>query len=167
MLINIYGQSVSLRHFPITPTQQKILTPHVMWTLAAKAWCDMPEPSCFETAQCALLDMQPTSTVTLNFPLVFFSTFEPMNITPHWVMQLNGVSKLYDSASSSNEPSLYICPVSNVLGSVPLIPCFLAGKKMLYNIFKCYLANCFCYITLLFNDFIEHNVVTSYIAYFI
>ena len=44
-------------------------------------------------------------------------------------MQRNGVPMLYDSASSSNEPSLYICPVSNVLGRVPLIPCFVAGNK--------------------------------------
>ena len=44
-------------------------------------------------------------------------------------MQRNGVPMLYDTASSSNEPSLYICPVSNVLGRVPLIPCFVAGNK--------------------------------------
>ena len=36
---------------------------------------------------------------------------------------------LYDSASSSNEPSLYICRVSNVLGRVPLMSCFVAGNK--------------------------------------
>ena len=36
---------------------------------------------------------------------------------------------LYVSASSSNEPSLYICRVSNVLGRVPLMPCFVAGNK--------------------------------------
>jgi len=36
---------------------------------------------------------------------------------------------LQGSASSSNEPSLDICPVSNVLGSVPLMPCFIAGNK--------------------------------------
>ena len=46
-------------------------------------------------------------------------------------MQSNGVLMLYDTASSSNEPSLYICSVSNVLGSVPLIPCFLASNKHL------------------------------------
>ena len=61
--------------------------------------------------------------------LVFFNTFEPINITPHSVMQRNGVPMLYDTASGSNEPSLYICPVSNVLGSVPLLHCFIAGNK--------------------------------------
>jgi len=65
----------------------------------------------------------------MELSLVFFSTFEPINITPHSVMQRNGVPMLYDTASGSNEPSLYICPVSNVLGRVPLIPCFIAGNK--------------------------------------
>ena len=36
---------------------------------------------------------------------------------------------LYDTASGSNKPSLNICPVSNVLGCVPLIPCFIDGNK--------------------------------------
>ena len=44
-------------------------------------------------------------------------------------MERNGVPTLYDTSSSSNKPSIYICPVSNVLGSVPLIPCFVAGNK--------------------------------------
>lgn len=61
--------------------------------------------------------------------LVYFSTFEPINITPNSIMQRNGVPMMYDTASSSNLPSLYICPVSNVLGRVPLIPCFIAGNK--------------------------------------
>jgi len=65
----------------------------------------------------------------IELSLVFFSTFEPINITPNSVMQRNGVPMLYDSASSSNEPSLYICRVSNVLGRVPLMPCFVAGNK--------------------------------------
>ena len=51
----------------------------------------------------------------MELSLVFFSTFEPINITPHSVMQRNGVPMLYDTASGSNEPSLYVCPVSNVL----------------------------------------------------
>ena len=36
---------------------------------------------------------------------------------------------LYDSASSSNEPSLYIFRVSNVLCSAPLIPFFVASNE--------------------------------------
>ena len=65
----------------------------------------------------------------MELSLVFFSTFEPINITPDSVMQRNGVPMMYDTASSSNQPSLYICPVTSVLGRVPLIPCFVAGNK--------------------------------------
>ena len=62
--------------------------------------------------------------------MVFFSTFEPINITPQSIMQRNGVPMFYDTASSSgNEPSLYLCPAGNVLGRVPMIPCFVAGNK--------------------------------------
>ena len=76
-----------------------------------------------------LLSMDGAEHCHKELSLVFFSTFEPINITPHSVMQRNGVPMLYDTASSSNLPSLYICPVSNVLGRVPLIPCFIAGNK--------------------------------------
>ena len=60
--------------------------------------------------------------------LAFFSTFEPVDLTPGSVMQREGVPMFYDSASSSALPSLYICPVKNVLGRVPLIPCFVEGN---------------------------------------
>ncbi len=40
--------------------------------------------------------------------LVFFSTFEPNKVTPNSVMQHNGVPMFFDSASSTNLPSLYI-----------------------------------------------------------
>ena len=38
---------------------------------------------------------------------------------------------LYDTASSSNLPSLYLCfkLVRNVLGRVPLTPCFVRGNR--------------------------------------
>ena len=61
--------------------------------------------------------------------LVFFSTFEPISLTPNAVMQRNGVPMFYDTASSSNLPSLYICWAKNVLGRVPLLPCFVDGNK--------------------------------------
>ena len=48
--------------------------------------------------------------------LVYFSTFEPINLTPNSVMQKAGVPMLYDTASNPRLPSLYICPVANVLG---------------------------------------------------
>ncbi len=43
-----------------------------------------------------------------------------------------GVPMLYDSASNPHLPCLYICPVANVLGRAPLIPCFIgAGRQPL------------------------------------
>jgi hypothetical protein len=60
--------------------------------------------------------------------LVFFSTFEPVELTPDSFMQRQGVPMLFDSASCSALPSLYICPVKNILGRVPMIPCFVGGN---------------------------------------
>ena len=61
--------------------------------------------------------------------LVYFSTFEPIELTPDSIMQKAGVPMLYDSASNPRLPCLYICPVSNVLGRAPLIPCFIGGNS--------------------------------------
>ena len=61
--------------------------------------------------------------------LVYFSTFEPIKLTPDSVMQRAGVPMLYDSASNPRLPCLYICPVTNVLGRAPLIPCFIGGNS--------------------------------------
>ena len=56
---------------------------------------------------------------------MYFSTFEPIDLTQDSIMQRAGVPMLYDSASNPRLPCLYICPVANVLGRAPLIPCFI------------------------------------------
>jgi hypothetical protein len=61
--------------------------------------------------------------------LVYFSTFEPIELTPESIMQRAGVPMLYDSTSNPRLPCLYICPVSNVLGRAPLIPFFIGGNR--------------------------------------
>jgi hypothetical protein len=61
--------------------------------------------------------------------LVYFSTFEPIDLTPDSIMQQAGVPMLYDSASNPRLPCLYICPVANVLGRAPLILCFIGGNS--------------------------------------
>jgi len=61
--------------------------------------------------------------------LVYFSTFEPIDLTPDSIMQQAGVPMLYDSASNPRLLWLYICPVANVLGRAPLIPCFIDGNR--------------------------------------
>ena len=48
---------------------------------------------------------------------------------PDSVIELAGVPMLYDSASNPRLPCLYICPVANVLGRTPLIPCFIGGNS--------------------------------------
>jgi hypothetical protein len=58
--------------------------------------------------------------------LVYFSTFEPIKLTPGSVMQRAGVPMLYDSASNPRLPCLY---VTNVLGQALLIPCFVGGNS--------------------------------------
>jgi hypothetical protein len=60
--------------------------------------------------------------------LAFFSTFEPIDLTPHSIMQRQGVPMLFDSASCAALPSLYLCHAKNVLGRVPMIPSFVAGN---------------------------------------
>jgi hypothetical protein len=62
-----------------------------------------------------------------EYSLVFFSTFEPISLTPDSCMQEKGVPMLYER-SATVLPSLYVCPVENVLGRVPLIPCYLKGN---------------------------------------
>jgi hypothetical protein len=57
--------------------------------------------------------------------LVYFSTCEPINLTPDSIMQQAGVLMLNDSASTLHLPCLYICPVANVLGCAPSILCFI------------------------------------------
>ncbi len=62
----------------------------------------------------------------LLFILVVFSTFEELNLPIHGPMEDAGVLKLYDP---SLIPCLYVAPVANMLGRVPLIPLFLAGNS--------------------------------------
>jgi hypothetical protein len=59
--------------------------------------------------------------------LVFFSTFEPISLTPDSYMQRSGTPMLYERAASQLQ-TLYVCPVENVLGSVPLMLCYLKGN---------------------------------------
>jgi hypothetical protein len=61
--------------------------------------------------------------------LVYFSTSEPIQLTLDTIMQQPGVPMLYDSASNPRLPYLYICPVANVLGRAPLIPCFIGSNR--------------------------------------
>ncbi len=62
---------------------------------------------------------------------MYFSTVdsEPIDLTPDSILQRANVLMLYDSASNQRLPCHYICPVANVLGRAPLIPCFVGSNS--------------------------------------
>ncbi len=60
--------------------------------------------------------------------LVFFSTFEPISLPRDSYLQKSGFPMLFEPAASQL-PTLYVCPVENVLGRVPLLPCYMMGNK--------------------------------------
>ena len=57
--------------------------------------------------------------------LVFFYTFEKLKLLIAGPMEDSGVVKLYESSPT---PCLYVAPVENMVGRVPLMPMFLAGN---------------------------------------
>ena len=57
--------------------------------------------------------------------LVFFSSFEDLGLHLTGTMESNGVRKLYEP---SPVPTLYVGRIQDLLGRVPLIPCFLDGN---------------------------------------
>ncbi len=59
------------------------------------------------------------------YTLVFFSTFEVLDLPIKGPMEDAGVVKLYEPSPT---PCLYVAPAENMVGRVPLIPCFLAGN---------------------------------------
>ena len=73
--------------------------------------------------------------------LAFFSTFVPVDLTPYSFMQRQGVPIFYDSASCAAISSLYICHVEDVLGRVPKILCFVAGRHKVHQNSSCSLPN--------------------------
>ncbi len=59
------------------------------------------------------------------YTLVFFSTFEELQLPIKGPMQDAGVIKLYEPSPT---PCLYLADVQNMVGRVPLMPLFLAGN---------------------------------------
>ncbi len=57
--------------------------------------------------------------------LVFFNTFEELNLPITGPMEDSGVVKLYEPSPT---PCLYVAPVENMVGRVPLMQLFLAGN---------------------------------------
>ncbi len=55
----------------------------------------------------------------------FFSAFEDLLLCITGIMESHGVRKLY---APSTVPTLYVVKVEDILGRVPLFPCFLDGN---------------------------------------
>ena len=84
--------------------------------------------SCISCTVCPA-DEQDNPRRHTTLDLVFFTTFEPITLTPDSIMQSNRVPMVYEAARNQI-PSLYVAPVENMLGRVPLIPCFLEGQAV-------------------------------------
>ena len=61
----------------------------------------------------------------LLYHLVFFNTFEDLKLPIKGSMEDAGVIKLYEPSPT---PCLYVVPVENITGRVPIIPLFLANS---------------------------------------
>ncbi len=57
--------------------------------------------------------------------LVLFSPFEDLHLQTSDTMETNGIRNLY---KPSPVPSLYVGRIEDLLGRVPLFPCFLDGN---------------------------------------
>ena len=61
----------------------------------------------------------------LRYDLVFFSTFEELALPIKGPMEHAGVVRLY---YPSQTQCLYVAPAKNMVGRIPLMPCFLDGN---------------------------------------
>ena len=61
----------------------------------------------------------------IRLELVFFSTFESLDLPKDGPMEQAGVQKLYEPSPT---PIHFVAPCQHVLGRVPLFPLFLDGK---------------------------------------
>ncbi len=58
--------------------------------------------------------------------LIFFSPFEELRLKTAGIMESKGIHRAYEP---SPVPTLYVGRVEDLLGRVPLIPCFLEGNE--------------------------------------
>ena len=58
----------------------------------------------------------------IKYDLVFFGTFEELKLPIKGPMEDAGGVKLYEPSLT---PCLYVAPAENMVGRIPLIPCFL------------------------------------------
>jgi hypothetical protein len=61
----------------------------------------------------------------IQLDLIFFSSFEELRLRTAGIMESKGIHRLQEP---SPVPTLYVGRVEDLLGRVPLIPCFLDGN---------------------------------------
>jgi hypothetical protein len=61
----------------------------------------------------------------IQLELIFFSPFEELRLKAAGLMESKGIHRVYEP---STVPALYVGRVEDLLGRVPLIPCFLDGN---------------------------------------
>ena len=81
--------------------------------------------SCTLRPLTARVDRYNNSPDDIPLDMVFFSAFEDLHLRITGTMESNGIRKLYEP---SPVPTLYVGKVEDILGRVPLFPCFLDGN---------------------------------------
>ena len=96
------------------------------------AECWYARPQLFFTCNVRPKDGRPPSRANythgpddIRLELVFFSTFESLDLPKDGPMEQAGVQKLYEPSPT---PILFVAPCQHVLGRVPLFPLFLDGN---------------------------------------
>ena len=97
-----------------------ISDPDSMWIVRPQLYF-----SCTLRPLNAAVDCYNNSPEDIPLDLVFFSAFEDLLLRITGTMESRGVRKLYEP---SPIPTLYVGRVEDVLGRVPLFPCFLDGN---------------------------------------
>ena len=97
-----------------------ISDPDSMWIVRPQLYF-----SCTLRPLNAAVDRYNNSSDDIPLDLVFFSAFEDLLLRMTGTMESRGVRKLYEP---SPVPTLYVGRVEDVLGRVPLFPCFLDGN---------------------------------------
>jgi hypothetical protein len=65
----------------------------------------------------------------IQLDLIFFSPFEELRLKAAGVMESKGIHRVYEP---SPVPTLYFGRVEDLLGRVPLVPCFLDGNALFH-----------------------------------
>ena len=113
--------------FPFNDQPTELFDPATEFDMSGAGKFGMLDHSSFSLALCPR-GQKANVTSHRKLSLVFFNTFDPIQLSPHSVMHEKDIPMLCEDAPSQI-PTMYICHVTNVLGRIPLIPCYMDGQK--------------------------------------